>query len=375
MDRIQELRTYASKDKIGVEIGPWYYPAAPKREGYNCLVLDIFDTETLLARAKAHPLARTGINDIEEVDLVGSSSEIDKLLEKRGLAGKVDYIISSHNFEHIPDPIRFLQACEKVLKPGGVLSMAIPDRRTCFDYFRPHTTLAAWLEAHFEARKNPTLRQIFEHQSLHSLYHINGDTSLIFTLSHDPASVFPIETLQEAFDYWKSHSTVQEATYVDAHCSTFTPATFELLISDLLFLQLVHLQLISIRKTEFHEFFVHLQRSATPTSAAALDSGSFYKRRANLLHRANNEAAANSIETFQMRSQLDNALHRIADQAKEILTLKKEVEDFSNASRRQIEEARAAVAAIQLSNSWRLTAPIRAMVSLLRRVRLRSRNG
>jgi hypothetical protein len=99
LDRIQELRKYVSKDQIGIEIGPWYYPVAPKSEGFNCLVLDIAETETLLARAKVDRLACKDIDKIEEVDLVGSATDIDRLAERRGLSGKVDYILSSHNFE------------------------------------------------------------------------------------------------------------------------------------------------------------------------------------------------------------------------------------------------------------------------------------
>jgi SAM-dependent methyltransferase len=372
LDRIQELRKYISKDKLGIEVGPWHYPAAPKREGYNCLVLDVFDTQTLLERAKADPLVRNGIDAIEEVDLLGSASDIDQLVGKLGLAGEVDYIVSSHNFEHLPDPIRFLQACEKVLKPGGVLSMAIPDRRTCFDYFRPHTPLSAWLEAYFEARKSPNLKQIFEHQSLHSLYHIDGQTSVTFTISHDPASVVPAECLQEAFDGWKAHSAVQEPGYIDVHCSIFTPASFELLISDLLFLKLVHLQLIEAPETKSFEFFAHLQRPVTVT--AAPERVRFYQERASLLHRLNSEAGVNSIEAFRMRSELERALHKITEQEKQIEVLQKKAQDFQSESRRNLDELKTVVRAMQASKSWRVTAPLRAFAAVLRRGRLSRRD-
>ena len=87
-------------------------------------------------------------------------------------------MISSHNFEHSPNPIRFLQGCGKVLKPGGVLSMALPDKRACFDYFRPHTTLGQWLEAFFAERERPTPAQVFDQDSLHSRLRAGEETSL-----------------------------------------------------------------------------------------------------------------------------------------------------------------------------------------------------
>lgn len=44
----------------------------------------------------------------------------------------------------------FLRECTVLLAPHGTLSPAIPDKRYCFDHFRPHSTtgeaLQAWLE-------------------------------------------------------------------------------------------------------------------------------------------------------------------------------------------------------------------------------------
>lgn len=52
LDRYRELTKYVTKEKIGIEIGPWFSPIAPKCDGYQCLALDIFDFETLKEKAK-----------------------------------------------------------------------------------------------------------------------------------------------------------------------------------------------------------------------------------------------------------------------------------------------------------------------------------
>ena len=101
---------------------------------------------------------------IEDVDLVGSSTHIGELVRARGEAGTFDYVVSSHNFEHLPNPIRFLQGCAEALRPGGILSMAIPDRRACFDYFRPVTRLSDWIQAFVEDRKPAVSRAGFRFQ-------------------------------------------------------------------------------------------------------------------------------------------------------------------------------------------------------------------
>jgi hypothetical protein len=53
VDRRDHLLKYVSKQDFGIEVGPWMSPIAPKREGYNCLVLDVFDTPSLKKRAAA----------------------------------------------------------------------------------------------------------------------------------------------------------------------------------------------------------------------------------------------------------------------------------------------------------------------------------
>jgi Methyltransferase domain len=365
LDRFQELTKYVTKNKLGIEIGPWHSPIAPKREGYNCLVLDVFDTKTLRTKAKGDPLIARRADNIEEVDLLGSSTEIGDLVEKQGLTGEVDYVLSSHNFEHLANPIRFLEGCEKTLKPGGVLSMIIPDRRTCFDYFRPHTTLAAWLEAYFARRESPTWRQVFEHQSLHSLYQRGQEPALCFSLSDDPARIVPIPSLREAFEFWKSRLQLRDGDYCDAHCSAFTPASFELLLSDLVFLGLTQLQLIEISETRGCEFFVHLRRPATAPKAP--DPDAFYAARAALLHRVSDEAGANSIEAFRVRSDLNRALDKIVEQQREIEEANKDAQNFRHASHQRIKELEAVIEGLLRSKSWRLTSPIRAIAAAMRR--------
>jgi hypothetical protein len=370
LDRFQEITKHITKDKIGIEVGPWSNPIVPKRDGYNSLVLDCFDAQTLREKAKADPyIPDEKIPNIEDVDLIGSSTEIADLAEKKGILGKIDYITSSHNFEHQPNPIRFLQGCEKVLRPGGVLSMAIPDRRTSFDYFRPHTTLAAWLEAYFAGRERPIFTQIFEQNCSHCHDSLTGkDLTDFFHLSYDPARITPPRTLQHAFDWWKAYLANPDKTYRDTHCSVFTPASFELLISDSVFLGLTQLQLIEISETNYNEFYVHLQRPATDAIPGTSNADSFYEKRKSLLHRVNSEAGANSIEAFRMRSDLSLALSKIGEQQKEIEAMKENAACARNEGRQRIQDLEAMINGVLASKSWHLTAPFRAVAAGLRRV-------
>ncbi len=107
MDRRDAITKYITKDMRGLEVGPWFAPLAAKKGGYNCLSVDVFDADALRERARNDSnISDEVLSNIEEVDLLGTSTEIASLIEARGEIGTYDYIISSHNFEHLPNPIK-----------------------------------------------------------------------------------------------------------------------------------------------------------------------------------------------------------------------------------------------------------------------------
>ena len=59
-----------------------------------------------------------------------------------------DFVIANHVLEHLTDPIRALAEWHRILKPGGLLMLALPDKRFTFDAKRKRTTLAHLLEDH-----------------------------------------------------------------------------------------------------------------------------------------------------------------------------------------------------------------------------------
>lgn len=50
--------------------------------------------------------------------------------------GSVDFVIANHVIEHCEDPISAIEAWLRVLRPDGVLFMAVPDMRFTFDRHR-----------------------------------------------------------------------------------------------------------------------------------------------------------------------------------------------------------------------------------------------
>jgi len=406
MERRDAILKHVTKLQRGIEVGPWFSPLAPKREGFNCLALDVFDTETLRETARRDPhVPNDRIEFIEPVDIIGTSTNIETVIAERNLLGTFDYVISSHNFEHLPNPIKFLQGCGVVLKENGYLSMAVPDKRTCFDYFRPHTTLGAWIEAFFDDRDRPTLTQVFEQNSLHSRYKVGSEELTGFSLNDDPDQVVALQTLREAYETWIDRNNSKDTNYYDAHCWLFTPSVFRQLISDAEFLGISPFSVEDVSESNGNEFYVHLRNTGYKTFSAE-QIRVYYETRQHLLHSIESEAGYHSSNSFKMREKLMrtthnnpdqvsifaklgapngdleaaceriDALHRQLDDNRHVIDeFEKLIEQERNNYTQRIKdldrfvsEQRSHITDLHQSTSWKMTAPLRRVKLALKRL-------
>ena len=62
----------------------------------------------------------------------------------------VDFVIANHVLEHLEDPIAGLESLLRVIRPGGVLFLTLPDARHTFDAPRARTTVEHLLRDHEE---------------------------------------------------------------------------------------------------------------------------------------------------------------------------------------------------------------------------------
>lgn len=63
----------------------------------------------------------------------------------------LDYVVTSHVLEHTADPVAALAEWYRVLRPGGIIYLVVPDRRFTWDHERPLTSVEHMLED-FERR-------------------------------------------------------------------------------------------------------------------------------------------------------------------------------------------------------------------------------
>lgn len=248
MTREDMLKSMFATSGLGLEIGPSYNPLLPRSGGYNVEVLDHATQAELMAKYRND--RNVDSSRIEPVDYVWNGGS---LADTIGGKGRYDFVVASHVIEHTPDIIAFLRDCEDLLRPDGVLTLAVPDKRYCFDAMRPVSTTGAALQAFHERRTRHLPGTVFDHVSSyatrggHAGWHANEIGSF---------SLF--NTVNQARAHFDQASAV--AIYIDAHAWCFTPSSFRLMIRDLNEMGLLQLKEQAFRTTEWFEFFVVLSR-------------------------------------------------------------------------------------------------------------------
>ena len=237
------------KTGLGLEIGPSHNPIAPKKNGFNVQILDHVNADQLRDKYKDHKNYGVKIENIEDVDYVWHGEVLSELIGKTSC---YDWIIASHVIEHMPDIISFFQQCEVLLKPSGILSLVIPDKRFCFDYFSPISSTGNVLDAYAEKRTRPSHGQVFDHFA--NSVKRNGKITWSSEMQNGPNEL--IHTFAQAKALYAQ--SISSDQYIDTHCWRFTPANFGLIISDLITLDLISLDIKDEFETSGCEFFVSL---------------------------------------------------------------------------------------------------------------------
>jgi SAM-dependent methyltransferase len=249
--RVRSLLSGLTQDMRLVEIGPSHNPAAPKRDGWNTVVVDYADADTLRQHYKNVAWQR-----IEPVDVVWSEGALVDAFDPSSV-GTFDAIISSHSLEHIPDAIRFLVSCEQLIRPGGKVRLALPDKRCCFDFFRaPSTTgdmLAAYARRAIVHNKATSFNEV--------AYAVKNNGRGSWPIGHTVENLEFIHPLKFANSIMQRATDGTSGPYYDFHAWQFTPSSFSLIILELWYLGYIGLEITDITETLAQEFFVTLHRA------------------------------------------------------------------------------------------------------------------
>jgi predicted SAM-dependent methyltransferase len=137
----------------GIEIGALHQPLQVPSVARVKYVdrMTVPELRRQYAELADEPLVETDIIDNGELlSTIGDSTQ--------------DFVVANHFIEHCQNPIATLQNLLRVLKPAGILYMAVPDKRFTFDIDRPCTTIEHLIR---DYREGPewSKRQHFEEWS------------------------------------------------------------------------------------------------------------------------------------------------------------------------------------------------------------------
>ena len=163
-----------------------------------------------------------------------------------------DWIIASHVIEHTPDLVSFINNCAEILKENGVLSLAVPDARFCFDCLRPLTGISKIIDSHLQKVKVHSLGTALEYVSGIS----TSKKRATWGYGKARGNYELIHSQNEVMSIMQTYTSTEE--YSDFHAWCFTPHSFRLLIHDLNLLGLISLKEISFDSTRGCEFYITL---------------------------------------------------------------------------------------------------------------------
>lgn len=123
----------------GLEIGALHIPLRVPRS-LSVRYVDRFELPQL--REHYPELDRY---DLVRPDIIDDGQKLSTVVDE-----SVDFVIANHMIEHCEDPIGTLKNFVRVLRPGGVIYMAVPDCRLTFDRDRPLTPFQHLARDHTE---------------------------------------------------------------------------------------------------------------------------------------------------------------------------------------------------------------------------------
>lgn len=324
---------------LGLELGPYDQPTVFKSEA-QVRYLDWKNREQLV-RECTHP------------DLIEQIPEIDYVVESNRygdyISDKFDYIIANHVMEHAPNMIQWLADLGAMMNDGGILFLALPDKKFSFDKYRQDTALS-----HFVAEYLAGVEAIpREHQIECEIY-------------YDEAFVNRPMNVRDKLNLDRIAQKLKAPPHVGIHSHVFDSDTIEskvlkpILMMGFLTFNLV--DFVPARGETGGEMIIVLRKEPPDVT---LTTEEFYTAPASIEKRlvdAQSRLAQAEGALADVRRDLADAERRFADADRKV----GETLDKLRVSQAELQASNAAIAEFVSSTSWRITAPLRRIVTALR---------
>jgi len=335
-----------------LEIGPLANPLIEDFPNHH--YLDIKDTEEVMLRYKDD--SNVDKEKIVPIDFVlkNSYEETFKGIEK------FDSVVSSHVFEHLPNPIFFFQDISKILKDNGKLIMLVPDRRFCFDYYRENSSFADMYLVYEEGIPY-TKHLIFNHIS-RTCSEIN---SKVFWEADSLLKIaqFPDKEVFKTYDVFK-----ENLNSFDGHFWSLTDLSFLKIIYDMARFNLIPLKI--------KKFF--------PTAKFTNEFGVIFEKNEKLTY-DNDEKTKYLEELFDLMQDVFKFHEDIKNEKfikqmdKKDLIINKQLKKIDRLSKSNLKKKKKInkllksnlknekiVNKMLKSNSWKITSPLRKIKKLIK---------
>jgi hypothetical protein len=315
MDRAEFLTLIDVARQRGLEIGALHQPVVTRAMG----PVEYVDRATRDELIEWYKDPAHGVDpaDVVPVDHVWGEQS---LLQCVGGQRAYDYLVASHVIEHVPDVFGWLGEIAGVLADGGLALFMVPDKRFTFDRDRQTSVSGDFVDAYLRRRRRPDMRQIFNH------YY---DTRPVGVAARGEADLTGLAQGSMAL----CRRAESNGEYIDCHAWVFTPRSLAGALDLASRLDLLPFEIALL----------------APTAAGSDECLLALRRLPDAMGQAEQRAAF-----VASLAALDLPEEPAPDAT-----------DFE-ALRREAEAARARVAAIEASTSWRLTAPFRRMLDLAR---------
>jgi len=142
VDSLRESIAYRYLSGDGIEIGALHSPLKVP----NGVTVHYLDRMPVNQLRQHYP--ELSEQNLVEIDIVDDGETLASVLD-----ASVDFVIANHMIEHCQNPIFSIENWLRVLKPGGILYMAVPDKRYTFDCERPVTALEHLIRDYTEGPK------------------------------------------------------------------------------------------------------------------------------------------------------------------------------------------------------------------------------
>lgn len=247
---------------LSLEFGALVWPSTNKSHP-NSRFIDHLDASGLRAKYMHDPAVAENFHNLPTINYVWNG--LKPLAETVGGEKVFTTVFASHVIEHVPDTITWLKDISDVLKSGGELRLAIPDKRFVFDFRKPLTTWPNLIGRYIEKRDRPSPENVYAHEQF--AYPTVSDHKLLWDSynSDTPYDNFEFTVLAHERAFGEAQRSVAE--YVDVHLNNWTPESFfEHIRLMNIFKILPDLRVVSIQTVgeqsahTFNQFFVLLRK-------------------------------------------------------------------------------------------------------------------